>query len=423
MSITHHVRTTANKLQAKPPFRLSVQVIFILVAVMVGSVYLLSIHAASPVGTVEPENGLAVSPTSVTSDAAASGGKAVQFGNSVYQPPSHDALLALRSGFGAHATGGTTDCAVTTLDDSGPGSLRDCASVGGRWVSFRVNGAIVLVSPIPIHSSTTIDGRGSDVTITTYNQSLGNPASGAALMVDGQSNVIITNLKFAALDSVPGNDAIDKCCDAIQFAETVKNNTPMTDLWVFHNSFDHTGDGADDISSTGPITISATISWNYYTNILKVDLLSPISTDGNARNPNANITVDHNYFNHNASRMTDNRQANVHLYNNYIRDWNYSTHISTASSSRDNAQLIAQNNIYDGIAGSKTIGCDSGHPGALSFLGNLLLSGASAPTMTNCTGPATFNPAASYSFNPDPADATLQAAIIAGAGWQSSPSN
>lgn len=85
-------------------------------------------------------------------------------------------------GFGADTPGGRdgTRMAVTTLDDSGPGSFRAAATAAGRrTIVFVVAGLITLTSPVVIREPyVTIDGasapgdgvciRGSEVTIRTH---------------------------------------------------------------------------------------------------------------------------------------------------------------------------------------------------------------------------------------------------------------
>src|SRR6185369_6993169 len=58
-------------------------------------------------------------------------------------------------GFGRFSRGGRggSVCHVTTLDDAGPGSLRDCVSASNRTVVFDVAGWITLASNLGIISS------------------------------------------------------------------------------------------------------------------------------------------------------------------------------------------------------------------------------------------------------------------------------
>src|SRR2546425_812789 len=69
---------------------------------------------------------------------------------------SHASLLAERTGYAKNATGGTTDCNVTSLANTGAGTLRACAEAGGQWVHFSVNGTITVTSSINVKSNTTI---------------------------------------------------------------------------------------------------------------------------------------------------------------------------------------------------------------------------------------------------------------------------
>lgn len=65
-------------------------------------------------------------------------------------------------GFGATATGGRGKPVyeVTTLDDAGPGSLRDAVSQGDRTIVFRVSGTIRLKSRLKVsHPNITIAGQ------------------------------------------------------------------------------------------------------------------------------------------------------------------------------------------------------------------------------------------------------------------------
>lgn len=64
-------------------------------------------------------------------------------------------------GFGRFATGGSIEnnCTVTTLADTGTGSLRDCLSQPGRVINFAVGGVIKVSERMIIPKSTSILGE------------------------------------------------------------------------------------------------------------------------------------------------------------------------------------------------------------------------------------------------------------------------
>jgi hypothetical protein len=92
------------------------------------------------------------------------------------------AILAFpsASGFGAHARGGRegNNCIVSTLADTGLGSLRDCLKEPNRIITFTVGGIIRSKDRFVIPKSTTILGQTAPSPgITTYGN--GWSASGA----------------------------------------------------------------------------------------------------------------------------------------------------------------------------------------------------------------------------------------------------
>ena len=100
-------------------------------------------------------------------------------------------------GFGAAATGGITPFVVTSLLDSGPGTLRDALSQSGRYITFSVGGTISLTAPCYVLLNTTIDGFSapSAVTITSTFDAL--ILIGEALSVTASgSNIIVKGLRI-----------------------------------------------------------------------------------------------------------------------------------------------------------------------------------------------------------------------------------
>ncbi|TID20717.1 pectate lyase C [Venturia nashicola] len=84
------------------------------------------------------------------------------------------------AGFGAYAKGGRegNNCIVSTLSDTGPGSLRDCLKEPNRIITFTVGGVIRSKERFVIPKSTTILGQTAPSPgITTYGN--GWSASGA----------------------------------------------------------------------------------------------------------------------------------------------------------------------------------------------------------------------------------------------------
>jgi len=93
-------------------------------------------------------------------------------------------------GFGRFATGGTGGATVhvTTLADSGPGSLRDAVSQPRRTVVFDVAGTIRLKSNLAASSDLTIEGQTAPGEgITLY---------GRSTSFSGGHNVIVRYLRF-----------------------------------------------------------------------------------------------------------------------------------------------------------------------------------------------------------------------------------
>jgi subtilase family serine protease len=123
--------------------------------------------------------------------------------------PSHAADLACANpgyeGFGSATTGGAgaTVVAVTNLNDSGPGSLRDALSQGNRCIVFTVSGTIRLQQKLRTGGSNlTIDGLtapGPGITITPV-----------GLAID-HDNVIVRGLRVAVVSSAAGTQDGIQC--------------------------------------------------------------------------------------------------------------------------------------------------------------------------------------------------------------------
>ncbi|MFT5355613.1 MAG: hypothetical protein ACI9KE_002832 [Polyangiales bacterium] len=154
-------------------------------------------------------------------------------------------------GFGRNASGGRGGdiYKVTTLDDSGPGSLREAVSQPGRTILFEVSGYIETRSTIEVAANTSIAGQtafrsgGQGITVR---RDPNNP-SGGPLFVSG-GNTIVRHIRFR-----PGSRVEGDCCgDAWLAYET-------SDLIFDHVSASYSSDEMFDFTGSTDITIQNSI--------------------------------------------------------------------------------------------------------------------------------------------------------------------
>lgn len=287
-----------------------------------------------------------------------------------------EGLLAGRMGFGRNVTGGAggSVCTVTSLADSGPGSLRACAEIQGPvWVRFSVSGEIRLGSEIEVASNKTIDGRGAKITVR------------GKIEMSGVRNVVIHNIK------VTGSPE-----DAIQIKAGSSN------IWLDHLDLSNSGDGLVDITQG---STNVTVSWTRFHHHDKVMLLG---IDGDHTQP-PNVTIHHCLFDGTGQRHPRLRFGKVHMFNNYLRDW---YHYGVASS--DGGQTLSEANIYK--AGSDTRAIlthmgDDAQQGLVRSNGDLALNGA---VITERAPESVFGPP--YGYQLQAASTSLANTIAAKAG-------
>lgn len=278
---------------------------------------------------------------------------------------SEEALLSQREGFGANVTGGQGGqvLTVTSLEDS----KEEIKSGTLRWaleqsdpatVKFAVNGTIALVDDINIRSNKTLDGRGSDITITQN-----------GLNIEDVENIIITNVKIM---------------NGIQFGEK-ECNTPGTGdaiqvrnskrIWVHHVTLASFCDGLLDIINGSN---DVTVSWSKFQHHSKTMLIGN-SVDRGEMDKNITATISHNVFSDLVQRIPRVRFGKVDVYNNYYTNW----HSYAVGSSLD-SQVIVEKNVFE--PGSQTsrdelsivmdkVG-DDPRGGFARATGNLLINGA-----------------------------------------------
>lgn len=220
-------------------------------------------------------------------------------------------------GYGADATGGRggTVLHVTTLADSGEGSLRWALSqFGARTIVFDISGSIKLSSEIVVSNG--------DVTIA------GQSAPGDGITIEGSrlrlkaSNVIVRGMHFRPGDGA-GSDPADR--DGMMIGTT---DYPLNNIIVDHNSFTWATD--ENLTVNGNVH-NVTISNNVIAEGLyrSINPKGPHSmglliTNGGGTQADlvSNITVAKNLFSGNNQRNPEVRAGqNIEIVNNYA--YNY----------------------------------------------------------------------------------------------------
>jgi hypothetical protein len=171
------------------------------------------------------------------------------------RPSPPRAAAAAYPGFGFKTTGGAGRpvFTVTTLADSGPGSLRDALAKAGRdggTITFAVGGGIKLASGLDVPGQTTIDGSSAPPPgITLWGERAGAAGTGVLNIFDG--NIIVRGLRIR-----------DGMNDGIQIAP--KRRRAVANVVVDHCSITNSADGGIDITGRNGLPVTdVTIISNY----------------------------------------------------------------------------------------------------------------------------------------------------------------
>ncbi len=275
-------------------------------------------------------------------------------------------------GFGA-ITRGAEDCPdaggyatyhVTSLANSGAGTLRDAVSEGCRYVVFDVGGTITLASSLQITDSyITIDG-------------LSAPSPGITIRQPGTSTktVIISSLSA---------DTHDVIVHHLRNVGDGGHSDSANDIWgldgddgeVYNVIIDHiTGSAANDgvFDIYGNVR-DVTISWNL---IKDTETALHLSQEDDVR---ARISLHHNVFARNSERQIRMRHHNelIDFVNNVIYGWqsaglDIATNIGVSND--EFPKLNVENNYYfaDGADAGDAIVRDI--DGQIFFSGNVFPS-------------------------------------------------
>lgn len=224
-------------------------------------------------------------------------------------------------GFAAGATGGRGGPVyrVTTLADSGPGSLRDAVSAGPRIVVFDVAGYIELKSPLSVKSNLTIAGQSAP--------GQGVATRGYQVSFSGASNVIVRYLRFRH-GLTPGQNR-----DGI----TINNGR---NLIFDHVSVSWGRDENFSINSSTDVTVQKSII---------SEGLSPHSCGGLVQS--TGVTLFQNLYQHNKTRNPK-VKGTMQFVNNVVYNWGSDAFIEGDSAGRSEVNVVGNYFIKGPSTGS-----------------------------------------------------------------------
>lgn len=226
-----------------------------------------------------------------------------------------------REGWGRGATGGASGSIyhVTTLADSGPGSLREgLERSGARWIVFDHSGTIELRSSVTVKSNKTVDGRGRQIVIKT------NHEDETAFIIEDQHNIILLNLEF-------DNDWLDFDTDPSPEGADAINIRNSHDIWIHHCEFLQWKDGAIDVKDGNSYNVSVT--WSRFRKIYQAMLW-----EGDK------LSLGHNVCSAQVhARCPKIIGGKAHSYNNYIGGWGG----AAIQHAEDGGQLYSQRNMFE----------------------------------------------------------------------------
>ncbi|CAL5407194.1 unnamed protein product [Camellia sinensis] len=309
------------------------------------------------------------------------------------------ALAGRAEGFGRFSLGGLHGPLyfVTSLNDDGPGSLREgCRKKEPLWIVFEVSGTIHLSSYLNVSSYKTIDGRGHRIKLT-----------GKGLRLKECEHVIICNLEF---EGGRGHDV-----DGIQIKPNSKH------IWIDRCSLRDYDDGLIDITRQ---STDITVSRCYFAQHDKTMLIGADPTHIGDRC--IRVTIHHCFFDGTRQRQPRLRFGKVHLYNNYTRNWGIYAVCASVES-----QIYSQCNVYEAGQKKKTFeyytekgAADKkeAKSGLIRSEGDLFLNGAQACLLTGVGEERMFHPSEFYpTWTMESASDSLRTVLQICAGWQSIP--
>ena len=280
-------------------------------------------------------------------------------------------------GFGA-VTNGAASCPtgaatyhVTSLADSGAGSLRDAISVGCRNIVFDVGGTITLNSQLRVRVNyLTINGASAPSPGITISQ----PTLSAGVVIESGSSGPVHDIVVHHLRHVGPGGHDDSIAD-IWGLDGEEN--PVYNVVLDHITAKGSNDGVFDVWGT---VHDVTISWNLISDTVAALHFSEASTT------RQRISLHHNVFARNNERQIRLRYQNgvVDFVNNVVYGWGWVACSGAglefaAGSANDNEwpKINIENNYYLNVPGTP---CGGGN-GAIDreVTGKIYFSGNTFP--------------------------------------------
>ena len=299
----------------------------------------------------------------------------VMFAQGAFAAASADGFASLNGG----TTGGGSSTSVTVTSLS---ALTTAAKSSTTEV-VKVSGNFTCSADITVASNKTILGVGSSSGLT-----------GCGLKIKSVKNVIVKNMKIAKVLASNGNG------DAIHI-ETATN------VWIDHNDLSSDqNNGKDYYDGLCDITHAAdyiTVSWNKFHDHYKASLVGHSDSNASEDTGHLRVTYHHNYFLNINSRTPSLRFGKGHVYSNYFVNGDTGVH------SRENAQMLVQNNVFSGVSTPVMTTGDSPVDGYVNISGNDFGGGTNNITKTG----SFTSPGYSYTLT---ATSSVKSTVTAGAG-------
>jgi pectate lyase len=266
------------------------------------------------------------------------------------------------------APGGYQTYHVTSLANSGAGTLRDAVSQGSRLVVFDVGGTINLSGSLYITEVAylTIDGS----TAPSPGITISLPVDRSFYILGEAHDIIINNIR------ADGNYIGLGTGDGDVFAlDGYYGSGPVYNVIVDHCTFTSAGDGVQDTKGT---IRNITYSWNLFKD---TDFMGSFSDPGEREN----ISLHHNVYARGGERMPKieneggSTTTNFDMVNNIVYGWNtYGVGFRGLQIQPDGwlLELHVTNNWYEPVAGADDAAITiSGTGHQVNFEGNVFPPG------------------------------------------------